>query len=481
LTQGEASRPFGTRPTAAPGALQRTPEALANTPTPGAQPEPFRTSAGAVAAEHQAEVSRLEAEGAQAAANKPKGGQLPNDLTREQLAKDANAALEHAGAPDRLDAANLPLQPDGRLAITPDGKAAVDDAGYGAAFSSSAETPPSADTVLLAGAKDTSGSPLSKVLDLAGAFIRHTGGAVKVFGHASKEDLIKFNQEAALWRAQVKGNPRLADITAETPEAAARVGEWKVSPLGDPTSTPGLLRALSDRLLQEPKPVSDKIVQRMAHQAANEIGEDPTAILDFARQIAGRLGTADRAIATLRTLWVRTAKDLDHIGIGSAGKDWEQATDSEVNDALRKVHNMMALSSHVQEAKAGLGRGLRVNKLPDADAYIGAFNEDAHGVKPPRDGDTRNIGPLPRNRTELQDWSELWGMTKGDPEVRAKFLQGQLTLPAGSKYLQDQLRQFLHGRDPVRAQDRPSKPHRPEHDFRVPDPGENKWSSPAQP
>lgn len=438
LTQGEAARPFGLRPSNAPGALTRDGRAA---PVPGAntaQEPGFTTTPGAIAAEHAAEVSSLEAQGAKAAADKPKGGQLPNDFDpRTQIASDANVALEHAGATDRLDAANLPLQADGKLAISPDGKAAADGAGYGKAFVSNADTPPPADTVLLAGTKDPgAGSTLNKVLDLAGAFLRHSGGAARVFGRSTKEDLIKFNQEASAWRDAVrKGGPDVADIAPGSTDFN-RVGQWKMGNLGAEADVPGYLRALTAYVTPAVKKLSDMEVQRAAYAAANAIGEDPTAVLEYARQISGRLGDAAQGMATLRTVWTRAAKDLGDVGIGSS-KDWTQATDAEAQTAIRKIYNMAALSSEVQKAKAGLGRGLRVNQLPDADAYAAAFAQDPDGAALPRPltgKDVGTVGPLPRNKAELQDWSELWGMAKGDPQLQSKFLANSLTVPPPGLY-----------------------------------------------
>jgi hypothetical protein len=142
-------------------------------------------------------------------------------------------------------------------------------------------------------------------------------------------------------------------------------------------------------------------------------------------------------MAVLRTVWVRAEKDLDNL----PDVDWEAASDAEVSTAAQRIYNMMAISGHVQEAKAGLGRGLRVNQLPDADTYLNTVKKADHSPE----GTYGPEGPLPRTRQEVKDWFELWQSTKGEPELRAALLEGALTriIPSAGKYLRASFANFF--------------------------------------
>jgi hypothetical protein len=182
---------------------------------------------------------------------------------------------------------------------------------------------------------------------------------------------------------------------------------------------------------------SDDDLMRDAARASAEIGEDPAALLEASRLISGKLADADTAMAVLRTVWTRAEKDLDNL----PDVDWEAASDDEVSTAAQRIYNMMAISGHVQEAKAGLGRGLRVNQLPDADSYLNTVRKADHSPE----GTYGPNGPLPRTRQEVKDWFELWGSTKGEPELRAALLEGALTriIPSAGKYLRASFANFF--------------------------------------
>lgn len=425
------------------------------------------------------------------------------------IAKDANAALTRAGAPETLDPESMHIQADGRITVSADAKAAADAAGLGRPFVSSAETPLPEDTLIHAGAKpyaapyapeadtlaegDAGGAPageggqplradgagpeaagpggraggdnaggaspgagggtgaaegaLDTGLNKLGSMLKDTGGSLRlrVFGATPRESVQAFADDANKWKQTVKASgDRSADISwDQTPRSASKVGEWRIGNLGSAKDMPGLMRSFAERVSQTARPKSDLELMRQAAAAANEIGEDPTAIMEAARQIAGKLGSADNAMATLRTIWVRAAQDIDETGFtGADFNDPNTVSDAQVADTLRKIHTMDSLSAFVQEAKAGLGRGNRVNQLPDADAYLQSFRAaNPDGTIPPRTA--RAFGPLPRTRAELGDWMDLWGMTRNNPLARAKFLEGQLSAPGPWKYLRTSVANFF--------------------------------------
>jgi hypothetical protein len=69
-----------------------------------------------------------------------------------------------------------------------------------------------------------------------------------------------------------------------------------------------------------------------------------------------------------------------------------------VDQAAQRIYNMLAISSHVQEAKAGLGRGLRVNQLPDADTYLNTVSKADIGPEPTYGQTARCLGRARRSK-----------------------------------------------------------------------------------
>lgn len=258
-------------------------------------------------------------------------------------------------------------------------------------------------------------------------------------GTISRAGLTALQDDVAKFRARIgKEGDRAADITrAATPEDAARVGEFRLGTLGDGPDTAALLSALV-RQLPKKAVRSDQELMTTARAAANEVGEDPEAWLALGRSIAGQLGDADGAMAALRTVWTRAAKEINDLT--GAGIDWASASDEMVEHAGSSIRNVSLLSQMVQQAKVGLGRGLRVNSLPDADAYAKVLREGVptSSVTPPREMPT-----LPGTRKEIKDWLDLWGMAGADPRKQAEFLQGILTVPTAGKYLRTSFANFF--------------------------------------
>lgn len=259
----------------------------------------------------------------------------------------------------------------------------------------------------------------------------------QVVGSIDRNSIESLARDVEWWRTarNTEGDPRVLDVTGGS-ETAAEHGEFRLGNLGSTENVAPLLRAMVDRIPQQ-EVRSDADLMRDAARAAAELGEDPAALLEASRLISGKLADADTAMVVLRTVWVRAEKDLDNL----PDVNWETATDGEVDTAAQRIYNMMAISSHVQEAKAGLGRGLRVNQLPDADAYLNTVKKADHSP----DGTYGPSGPLPRTRQEVKDWFDLWQSTKGEPELRAALLEGALTriVPTAGRYLRASFANFF--------------------------------------
>lgn len=232
---------------------------------------------------------------------------------------------------------------------------------------------------------------------------------------------------------------RALDVTWETaPDVAARTGEWRIGSLQAPDDAQALLRAIVEGTTEKVAR-SDADLEKAAYDAANRIGEDPEAILAFAKEAAGTLGDVDTTMLALRTLWAKTSQDVSDFHLMNV--DWDSASDELVAEAAQRIYNLSAISGQVQKVKTGLGRGLRTLQLPTAKAYLEGIQEVAEsgGVITP----AREMAPLPRTRQELSDWFDLWGATGGDPKRQGQMLQGLLTLPAPGKYVRQSLANFF--------------------------------------
>jgi hypothetical protein len=261
----------------------------------------------------------------------------------------------------------------------------------------------------------------------------------RVVGSIDRTSIDALASDVRFWRGEAahEGDPRILDVTRDQETGQAH-GEFRLGNLGgSQQNVAPLLRAMVDRI-PETAPRSDAQLMQDAARASAEIGEDPAALLEAARLISGKLADADTAMATIRSVWVRAEKDLDTL----PDINWETASEADVEQAAQRIHNMMLISSHVQEAKAGLGRGLRVNQLPDADSYLNTVRK---ADKAPDPTTTGVQGPLPRTRQELQDWFDLWQSTKGEPELRAALLEGALTrlVPTAGHYLRSAFANFF--------------------------------------
>lgn len=260
----------------------------------------------------------------------------------------------------------------------------------------------------------------------------------QVVGPIDRNAIDSLAKDVQGWRDMAReGGPRELDVKhTDLWGPADTHGEFRLGNLGSQEGVAPLLRAVIDRIPAQ-APRTDAELMADAARAAHEIGEDPASLLEAARLISGKLSDADTAMVTLRTVWKRAADDLD----GLPDIDWESAPQDQVDQAAQRIYNMLGISSHVQEAKAGLGRGLRVNRLPDADTYLNTVRKAEHSTE----GTYGPHGALPRTRQEMADWFDLWRSTKDEPELRAALLEGALTrlIPSAGKYLRSSFANFF--------------------------------------
>lgn len=234
------------------------------------------------------------------------------------------------------------------------------------------------------------------------------------------------------------------DLTSAEPQ-----GQWRIGNLGDNQDTTNLLSALARQLPASGRKSDAELVETAGHTAAS-IGEDPEAMLAWAKQAAGSLGDVDNTMMALRSVWAQAGKQVNELHL--AGVDWGQADDAIVLQAGQAIRNLSELSQQVQIAKVGLGRGLRVNSLPDAETYLKTLLGKAEdGAEKSADDVVEGVTPvpaneappLPRNRKEIKDWLDLWGMTQGNAKAQSDFLAGNLTIPTPGKYLRTSVANFF--------------------------------------
>lgn len=274
-----------------------------------------------------------------------------------------------------------------------------------------------------------------------------------------KADFDAFAEEV---RIQRNRPAETRDLTGSGDQTAQReVGQWKVSQLGSADNVSAILRATVDRVAElegqatvrgaedatRLRPRKDADLMQFAQEAANAIGQDPTAILAEAQRVAGNTRDLDTSVKAQQTLWTRMADDLDKL----VNRDTGALTDEELTEAITQIHNVTTMTSHFLDVKTGLGRAERSLRLPDADTYLASFDKEqlpkdvppgtpVGGGKLPASGDPQSVlPPLPRNREEVRDWLDLWGSAKGNPRQRLRNLETLLKLPSGLKYLRTSL------------------------------------------
>lgn len=239
--------------------------------------------------------------------------------------------------------------------------------------------------------------------------------------------------------AQRRVGDEAVDITWESaPDVSARTGEWRIGSLEAPEDAQSLLRAIVEGTTEKVTR-SDVDLERAAYDAANRIGEDPEAVLAYAKEIAGVVGDVDTSVSALRTLWAKVSEDVSDFHL--MGVDWETASDDLVNEAAQRIYNLSAISNEFQRVKTGLGRGLRSIQLPTAKSYLETVAKA--GEEGVDDAAARSLAPLPRTRQEISDWLALWGTTGGNPAKQSAMLQGLLTMPTGQHYLRQSFANFF--------------------------------------
>jgi hypothetical protein len=260
-------------------------------------------------------------------------------------------------------------------------------------------------------------------------------------GSISRAGLEDLQAQVQHFRAEVeKSNGRAVDVTPTTPEHPT-LGAFRLGNLGDGPDTMSLLGALV-RQLPGVAPKSDATMWAAANQAAKDIGvNDPEALHALASQMAGPEGNIEGAIALLRTVQRQAADTVDTFH--GAGVDWSTASDDMVKEVGQAIYNVQRINSLVQSAKVGVGRALRVFSLPNSEAYLQAVTRGESIAQQQGLNAERSIPPLPSTREEMANFFDLWGMTKGNPELQSDLLQGTLTVPTSGHYLANSFANFF--------------------------------------
>lgn len=256
------------------------------------------------------------------------------------------------------------------------------------------------------------------------------------------EELTQREALSALQREVEKGadairtkGERAEDITwATAPDVTSRTGEFRLGNLSSSEEAVATLRKVTEGTVSKGVR-SDAELAQAAQAIAGDIGEDPQALLALGREIAGKLGDADTSMMALRSVWAKASENVTDFHLMNV--NWATASDELVDEAAQRIFNLSQLSHLVQEAKTGLGRGLRANKLPTAEEYLARVKKG--GAETAAPGEAK----LPATREELSDWFDLWGATGGDPKRQADFLQGLLTVPPAGKYLRQSFANFF--------------------------------------
>jgi hypothetical protein len=346
-------------------------------------------------------------------------------MGREQIAEDANAALTKAGVTDEaLDATSIDITPDGRIRVSDTTKRTLDEEGLGKAFVGASDDIPDDSIILQAAARGD---------DPRTSFV----------GAVSRKELDDISAEADAWAAKAADDLDINPTNA--PGLTRLTGEMRLGNLGSGAQARSVIRAIAQRLPETVRRTDDNLMD-MAQRAADEMGLDRNTLLEAARKTGGNYDDLDTNIVALRTLWTRASNSFDQLdsGIGS----WDNSSDDDFFAAIQRIREVYSLGEVVQQAKSGLGRGLKAIQLPDADTYLsdmkagfaGKLDDFSSEIDP-----TKGIPILPTNRKELGEWAEIWRETRTDPDLRSAFLEGMLreTIPSPGTYVRQSLANFF--------------------------------------
>jgi len=271
-------------------------------------------------------------------------------------------------------------------------------------------------------------------------------GGSRVVGALDREGVQAFASRVAELRdaAVEAGDPNILDVRHAsagdglgTVETAGRSGEWKVANLGAPYDVAPTIRALIDQVPQRVRPKSDLELMQAAKGVYDSVGIAPQDALEYAAKVAGQSRDLDTALVVVRTLWADAGRALDDL----TGLDVSTFTDDAVKDAAERIHHAMMLSLDMADTKAGLGRAMRAQQLPDLATYLDNFGRvPEHELAPKAVGE---LPPLPRTPEELQQWLDLWGAMKADPVGRQRFLQGLTFVPGKWSVLRNSFPNFF--------------------------------------
>lgn len=340
------------------------------------------------------------------------------------LSQDANAALERAGAAERVPVEGPPLTDHGRIVVAPETKATMDEQGLGRGFTS---------PDLAASAE---GSPV---------IFKETAedGSQRVVGVTTREDLNGFVSDAQ----RIAADPEHIN----SPSGAVS-GQWRLRPLGSSDDVAAFGRAMADRLPPSGGPISNETTLA----AAKEMGFDSPA---DAHILAGMMSDKTEGLSQGLTAARLMQAKINETMHGLGDTDWTTVSvdDPRWHDALASYHNGYSFMQAFRNTKSEIARALQAMKIdlngpvakiagirpedaiqaqpvPDFPTYRNKFGKTPEADLDPYPAGT--VPPLPRTPKEFDDAVKLWHIANqaGSDAVNA-FWKGVTFHPSASKYL----------------------------------------------
>jgi hypothetical protein len=422
-------------------ATQRTMDARYNQVDPKAEPPEQEVVPPGRHSDGQAAEAGVHSDATGTASAAPTGDQSAElgapasqaTASNHPLATDANAALDKAGAAERLDPNGPPtVAPDGTIPVEPDTKATLDDAGMGRAFTDK--------TV----GEDINSDPIIHFKET------DPQGGSRVTGSIGRDDLNGFLEDAKRYGA----NPESIDTTSDHPS-----GQWSLRPLGSSDDVSAMGRALADRLPPSDGPITHD--QTLA--AAKEMGFDsPGDAHILASQFSSKTDGLANGLVAARMMQAKINEQLGALH----GTDWTTVPleDPRWVDAHTAYHNGYSFMQAFRQSKSEIARALNATQIPFKNLVkyaAGVKPGDEIPPQPVPDYDTwrNNFGkvpqedlqpydptnppPLPRNPKEFKDAIDIHeASVKAGPEAENAFWTGKTLAPGALKYLRTSFANF---------------------------------------
>ena len=336
----QLDRGYGTSRTADAKAAQQAATATGEPAEPQAQEvvppgrhTDWQTSSDGRHSDNDAAASGGTATGGRSGGDQPDRDGVPA-LPPHPALQDANAALEKAGAAERLPANSGSVEgttadavprvlSDGRAVVSPATKEAVDRTPFGRAFAADNE----ADTPHV----------LYKELD--------SEGGRRIVYRSTPDDIQGFLDQVDHYAS----HPEALDIRPGS-EAADRVGQWKLSSLGSQDDVVPATRALADQIQGHQEPVTDAQVAKMAQA----MGTDPLTLATHAAEVADGAHPVLSHYLAVMTRARQTSEEVAALrGTDFRGMDPDHPT---FLAARQSFHNAAMNAYALQQSKAAWGR-----------------------------------------------------------------------------------------------------------------------------